>query len=256
MAKKVTRKSTKTSTKKKGNNPSNLKWWLFGVGIIILFVFSAKVYQYFNVSERQGIIDKIPKGFVSVGLDVSHHQGDIDWKALFKEHHYDTIIDYVYCKATEGETFVDKKFKRNRNELSELKVLSGAYHFFLPDKDPIKQAKHFLKTYELGNYDIKPMVDIELQGENDREFVQRIAKYLNCIEHELGLRPLIYTSKSLYSNLLKKAFPSDTFWIAAYSSKPDEIDDDQVVSWQFSKSFVFDPIDEKFDISVSKEVFR
>jgi len=256
MAKKVTRKSTKSSTKKKANGKSSTKWWLIGIGVIVILVGAIKVYAYLKESKRQNLISQIPLGFASVGVDVSHHQGDIDWKTLFKEHHYDTIIDFVYCKATEGETFVDNKFKRNRDELSELKVLSGAYHFFLPEKDPIKQAKHFLKTYELGNYDIKPMVDVELQGANDRQFIRGISVYLKYIEHELGTRPLIYTSKSLYTTLLKNAFPSDQFWIAAYSSKPEEIDDEQVVCWQFSKSFVFDPIEEKFDISVSKEVFR
>ena len=40
----------------------------------------------------------VPKD--SVGIDVSHHQRDIDWQTVSKEK-----ILFVYIKATEGKTY-------------------------------------------------------------------------------------------------------------------------------------------------------
>jgi lysozyme len=42
------------------------------------------------------------------GIDVSHHQGQIDWDALAAHH-----VAFAYIKATEGETFNDPRFSRN-----------------------------------------------------------------------------------------------------------------------------------------------
>lgn len=41
------------------------------------------------------------------GFDVSHHQGDIQWKISPKE------FQFIYLKATEGGDFKDRKFQEN-----------------------------------------------------------------------------------------------------------------------------------------------
>ncbi len=42
------------------------------------------------------------------GIDVSHHQGAIDWQAVAS-----AGIDFAYAKATEGSQFVDGQFASN-----------------------------------------------------------------------------------------------------------------------------------------------
>ena len=41
------------------------------------------------------------------GVDVSHYQGEIDWKVLGQQD-----IDFAYIKATEGSSHVDEKFSQ------------------------------------------------------------------------------------------------------------------------------------------------
>lgn len=41
------------------------------------------------------------------GVDVSHYQGNIDWKVLSEQD-----IQFAYIKATEGDNFIDKNFLR------------------------------------------------------------------------------------------------------------------------------------------------
>src|SRR5437868_3931860 len=42
------------------------------------------------------------------GIDVSNHQGLIDWPEVAADH-----VSYAYVKATEGDDFVDKRFTQN-----------------------------------------------------------------------------------------------------------------------------------------------
>lgn len=41
------------------------------------------------------------------GIDVSHHNGKINWKTVRKT----KDIQFVYMKATEGKTYTDKRYK-------------------------------------------------------------------------------------------------------------------------------------------------
>ena len=43
------------------------------------------------------------------GIDVSHHQGQIDWKEVAK----DKQIKFVYIKATQGTSIKDKNYEQN-----------------------------------------------------------------------------------------------------------------------------------------------
>ena len=45
----------------------------------------------------------LPKSF---GIDVSHHNGEINWKQV-------PDVEFVYIKATEGATFVDPMYQQN-----------------------------------------------------------------------------------------------------------------------------------------------
>lgn len=58
------------------------------------------------------------------GIDISHHQGDIDWDVLSQQD-----IQFVYMKATEGGDWVDPKFRTFWKSALEKELVIGAYHF-------------------------------------------------------------------------------------------------------------------------------
>ena len=99
------------------------------------------------------------------GIDISHHQGEVEWCSL------DSSIDFIICKATEGETFIDSKFKKNWDSIECVK---GCYHFFRPQYSGEKQALLYLSVINLlpGKYilSIDPesgyKVLVELFGED------------------------------------------------------------------------------------------
>ena len=75
------------------------------------------------------------------GVDVSHWDGTISWNMVKRNN-----ISFAFIKATEGEQFVDPKFHYNWSETQANGILRGAYHFYQPNDDPIKQANHFMHT--------------------------------------------------------------------------------------------------------------
>ena len=77
-------------------------------------------------------------------IDVSHHNGAIDWPAVA-----DAGIALAFIKATQGAGFVDPAFERNRRAAISAGVLVVPYHF-LDTSAPDRQAAHFLAATDLA----------------------------------------------------------------------------------------------------------
>src|SRR6476660_2447595 len=61
----------------------------------------------------------------SIGIDVSHHQGEIDWPRVASDG-----VRFAYIKASEGGTVPDHRFRENWVEAKKAGLRRGAYHFF------------------------------------------------------------------------------------------------------------------------------
>lgn len=59
-----------------------------------------------------------------LGVDVSHHQGNIDWDAWAR-----FGVQFAICKATEGSGFKDDRFKYNLSNARRVGILAAAYHY-------------------------------------------------------------------------------------------------------------------------------
>lgn len=74
------------------------------------------------------------------GVDRSHHNTKARLTSLVKQG-----IQFIFFKATEGETNVDPTFNASwREAKSTPGLIMGCYHFFDPTLDGIIQAKHYL----------------------------------------------------------------------------------------------------------------
>lgn len=251
--KKIT--GTKKTTKRKSKFPLKpvIIVGLLLVLIGLVYVFYKKDHKIIN---RQQVIKSIPPGFPSFGIDISHHQGKIDWDNLLKKEHYDTIIHFVYCKATEGSDHIDTRWEKNRAELQKLAVPNGAYHFFLPKSAPLPQAKHFLNHWKKSDLDLPPVLDIETEGFSDDDLRAKMKIWLEEVEKQTGMRPVIYTSLNFFETKFMDHFKNYKFWIAAYSRRPDCIEDSRIIHWQYSETGELPGIDEKVDFNVSKISYR
>lgn len=242
--------------RKKSKNKVVIKLTLF----LALIGFSAFYFFYPKeprppLHQNYGV--SIPAGFKSIGLDISHHQGKINWQKLLsasKQNNQQPA--FIYLKATEGISHVDSQWKKNRKECLRLSIKHGAYHFFRPQKLPIPQAEHFLKHYQPKVGDLPPVLDVEREGLSDADLILNITKWLEYVEEQTGMRPIIYTSYNFYKTKFHAKFPNHKFWIAAYSRKPKGImDNPQIIHWQFTETAQLPGHHVLVDMNVSKVPF-
>lgn len=128
------------------------------------------------------------------GIDVSVHQG-----AIVESRVKAAGYRFVWCKATEGEGFVDARFLTNIAGARRAGLQVGAYHFLRPrpGRTGAAEADDFirqLRAARIGKGDLLPVVDVEVtdlaRGPNTQAYVGSFAR---ALEHKLGVRPLIYT---------------------------------------------------------------
>lgn len=94
------------------------------------------------------------------GIDVSHHQGPIDWAKVA-----DHGIAFAYLKASEGTGFVDPRFADNRAAAARHGIAVSGYHYFQLCSDGRAQAAHFVDVLGDSAADtLAPALDLELAG--------------------------------------------------------------------------------------------
>jgi lysozyme len=156
------------------------------------------------------------------GIDVSHHNGDIDW-SMVKQ----AGAEFAFLKATEGATFVDKTFKANWKEAKASGIRVGAYHFFRPRIALQSQIDNFVRalgSVEAG--DLPPVIDTEVPSDwaklTGKQSVDLIVGFIDGIRAKLGdnVHPIIYLSPSFADDVLKNdaRLKDHPLWLAHYTS--------------------------------------
>jgi lysozyme len=170
---------------------------LFSCGI--LFSFSPQVGKILFPNKTKKLID-----YNVSGIDVSNHQGKIDWKAVSQDN-----VKFCFIKATEGVTFKDKSFKYNLQEAKKNGVLVGAYHYFRFNKNINLQFKNYITSVDKNSIYFPPVVDVEFYGNNalknasnKKKFVSDLKSLLSLLEKHYGMRPIVYTDHGFYHKLL------------------------------------------------------
>lgn len=159
----------------------------------------------------------LPYGYAVHGIDVSHHQGEINWKELKTVQHAQFPVRFVFIKATEGGDFKDMAFEYNFAEADSQKFIRGAYHFYNPNTDPVKQADFFIDNVNLKTGDLPPVLDIEKRPDNAGKLRSDLLIWLKRIESHYNVKPILYTSYKYKNKYLNDSvFDSYPYWIAHY----------------------------------------
>lgn len=151
------------------------------------------------------------------GVDISHHNGKVNFKKLKKNK-----VAFVVCKATEGKTLKDKTYPQNVISAKKNGLIVGAYHFYCADTDPREQAANYIASVKLHSGDIKPVVDIESAPRklSPNQFRKNLKIFLSMIEKRYKTVPIIYSGLTFYDTYLDGyGFAKYPSWIAAYNPK-------------------------------------
>ena len=198
-------------------------WWIGGIGIVAGYVW---FFYYFFVSpfgfRWRALYGDIsyPEGYEIHGIDISHHQGRIDWDEL-KDHGMinNSPIRFIMIKATEGATQTDENFHDNFYQARENGFTRGAYHFYSVHTPARQQAEHFMDEVKLDNGDLPPVLDVEHKPKNqtDEEFKSSVLVWLDIIENHYQVKPIIYTYYKFKMRYLSDSiFDQYPYWIAHY----------------------------------------
>lgn len=202
-------------------------------------------------------------------FDFSKWESVSDWsKVIFPDG-----TKALITKATDGQSYVDPTFQNYFAAFKKLPYIRGAYHFFQPN-DISGQIGNYVTQLQIAGWeksDWPPILDLEWSppAENKRKpdnyprgaaYAYQVKTWLDGVEKELGVRPLIYTSRSIWSNLLDRngnppVWTRDyKFWVAWYpddvdknpvlpaSAYPSGVQSDQVAGWQYATNWILQGI--------------
>ena len=222
------KKQTKHNKKKK--NKKNKFFYI--IPIATLMAIAAVLIVFVFKDDRVGDCGNHDKQ----GIDVSHHQGAIDWNRLAAA----GDIKFAYIKATEGATHKDTRYHINMQQAREVGILVGSYHYFHPNVAVEKQFANFVDIADPSMQDLIPVIDIEERGKKSNHAIcDSLSKFMKLIASHYGVEPIIYTGQSYYNKILKDRFKKNRLWIARYGIlkfkiRPRLNNEQECNIWQYS----------------------
>lgn len=184
------------------------------------------------------------------GIDVSHYQGEINWKEL-QQAEEQFPLHFIFIRATAGKDRTDTKFKENWKRSKQNGYLRGAYHYYRPDENSMAQANNFIATVKLAEGDLPPVLDIErLPNKQSMDSLKiGLQRWLDRVEAHYDVEPIIYSGESFYTDFLKEEFSDYKLWIANYSFFKDRIRDEWLF-WQFTDKAQIKGINTNVDVNI------
>ncbi|MCY8271266.1 GH25 family lysozyme [Bacillus sonorensis] len=179
------------------------------------------------------------------GIDVSHWQGNINWKKVAGDG-----IKFAFIKATEGTTLKDNKFETNVSGANAMGIKTGAYHFarFGSKSEALAEARFFLSVVKKIRLTYPLVLDLEVNQRNVSKSVLTDAAvaFLREIE-KAGYYAMIYSGKSFLENCLDESkLKPFALWVARYNSTLGRHAD----IWQYSSSGKVQGISGNVDMNI------
>lgn len=185
-------------------NPYQMRRWL-GMACSVPNVF---VDRLRGTSYSKGDYD---------GIDVSRSNGVIRWQEVAK----DKRIKYVFVKATEGQGYVDPRYRRNINGARKAGLKVGSYHFFTSKSSATDQFLHFKSVVRKNEQDLVPVLDVEEKGIKGRwkgkQLVDSVKVFAELVKKHYGKYPIIYSGESFYNKELCAQFNRYYLFVANYN---------------------------------------
>ena len=183
------------------------------------------------------------------GLDVSKHQGLIDWERVANDE-----IDFAYIKASEGGDLVDRRFAENWAAAGAAGLDRGAYHFFTLCRPGADQARNFLNAVPYREAELPLALDLELGGNCSarppaEEVLAEVEAFTNAVEAATGTEILLYVLddfNEIYPALDKFERPR---WERSILLRPNG----DWLMWQFTFEGKVDGVEGGVDINLLRD---
>ena len=172
------------------------------------------------------------------GIDVSAHQGKIDW---------DTVanygMDFVILRVTEAGNVIDSQFKNNFAGCNKHKIPVGVYKYSYAMTVAEIQSEARKVVSVLNGRKIQFPVFLDLEHHNQRvlgsESIHKMADAFRKIIETAGYKFAIYCNVDWYNNVICSHLKKYEFWIARYPQYDngwllERLRPEWGVGWQYS----------------------
>lgn len=174
-----------------------------------------------------------------IGIDVSNHQGDIDWESVKNSGVEFVFIRIGFGHNREAKIMEDEKFRQNLEGARNVGLKVGLYFYSYATEiwEAEEQANWIVKTLNGEKIDLPIVFDYETWKSFPTYNINivdlnKVAKRFLDILHDNGYEGMNYSSK-YYLNTIWNLSEYPT-WLAHYVSKTNYDKDFKV--WQFSNT--------------------
>lgn len=155
-----------------------------------------------------------------MGIDISHHQGDIDFDKLKGS------IDFAMVRTSYGAFYEDRKYKQNISGLERVGIPYGLYHFSYATsvESAKKEAEGFINLIKNYKPTYPVVIDVEYSNRtadvrNDT-LVDITSTFCKMVQ-DAGYYVMIYANLDYLNNKLNsKELEKYDKWLAQWSSSP------------------------------------
>ena len=213
--------------------------------------------------EQDGFL-RYDDGKAVIGVDVSEHQGDIDWQAVADAGVEFVMLRVGYRGMTQGLLNADATFAQNYEEARAAGLQVGAYFFSqaITDAEAQAEADFAVETLDGRELDYPlvfdwepPLPSEELPAEDLRAYamtgeeITGFAKAFSQRVEELGYIPCVYTNKHMAYNTFNLTELNEyDLWYAEYQPVPSLYYHFRM--WQYTASGTVPGISGDVDINI------
>ncbi|MGI6754943.1 MAG: glycoside hydrolase family 25 protein [Atopobiaceae bacterium] len=191
------------------------------------------------------------------GVDVSEHQGDINWRAVREDGISFAIIRVGYRGSAKGNIALDAKFHKNLQAAKDAGLDTGVYFYSQALTTQEAEAEADFVLSQLNGTELNYPVAFDMEPTSkDAERIQSLSSdQINAIAEAFcarieqgGYRTMIYGNKPDLSMLSLESFAHRGFWYACYDTKP--VMDLAFGVWQYSSTGRVEGISTNVDLNI------
>lgn len=242
----MAKKSTSNRKARGGGSTDYIKWCLIVGGVAAIALLGYLLADRYNLLHRTVNIDM--EKYPVRGIDVSKHNGEIDFKAVAAAGY-----KFVFIKATEGATYRDASFERNYRAAREAGLKVGAYHFFRKNRGGGAQARNLLNAVSKCKLDLPLVIDLEDWGNDHfvsaKEVIASLSEMVDTLRVAHGYHVAIYTNGDGYRKYYKDRFEDYDLWLCSFT-RPDSLTSYHHTFQQYSHWATVDGIEGDVDLNV------
>jgi len=178
----------------------------------------------------------------SVGIDVSYHNGTINWGAVRDSGIEFAMIRVGYRGNSIGVITEDVQFKRNISEAIKHGIKVGIYFYStaISEQEALEEAAwvvSVIKTYAITYpvvYDFEDFGRYRCGGVDGAVATRNAVAFLDYVANA-GYTPMMYACKNdINTRFSKSALSKYKFWLAHYTSRTDYAGSYHM--WQYTSS--------------------